>query len=39
MRMPEFQELRSEMERARKELFNLQRKDDELEKRKVCFYE
>jgi hypothetical protein len=34
MNLSEFQELKSEMERARRELLNLQRKDNELEQRK-----
>jgi hypothetical protein len=35
MNMPEFQELKSEMERARQELMNLRKKDNELEQRKL----
>jgi hypothetical protein len=35
MNMPEFQELKFEMERARQELLNLRKKDSELEQRKL----
>jgi hypothetical protein len=35
MNLPEFQELKTEMERARQELLNLRKKDSELEQRKI----
>jgi len=35
MNLPEFQELKSEMEKARQELLNLRKKDSELEQRKI----
>ena len=37
MNVSEFREFQNEMERARAELMNLKRKDDEIEQRKSLF--